>query len=394
MRRNDNFARLNKNYLFTEIEKRVAAFKAKEPSAKLVSLSVGDTSQSIPPFIAKGLVQKITDLQVKETYSGYGPSQGDRALREKLAEVFYKNKISADEIFISDGAKCDIGRLQLLFGEKRKIVLQNPTYPVYLDSSLLMGQTEISALPALPDNGFFPEFGKVKEVDLIYFCSPNNPTGVAATKEQLKELVSFAKSRCAVIIFDSAYAGFIRDPSLPRSIYEIEGAEECAIEVSSFSKLIGFTGVRLGWSVVPKALKYENGLSVHDDWQRVMATFFNGASNIAQAGGVAALTPEGVEEMRGLTDYYLENVRLLRVALQPMGYPIYGGEAAPYLWVDFGEERFQEFLERYHILTTPGPGFGSAGKGFLRFSGFGSLEDILEATRRLKHEVSYQNSDR
>ncbi|NGX55095.1 MAG: LL-diaminopimelate aminotransferase [Chlamydiae bacterium] len=394
MRRNDNFARLNKNYLFTEIEKRVAAFKAKEPSAKLISLSVGDTSQSIPPSIAKGLVQKITDLQVNETYSGYGPSQGDRALREKIAEAFYENKISADEIFISDGAKCDIGRLQLLFGEKSKIVLQNPTYPVYLDSSLLMGQTEISALPALPDNGFFPEFGKVKEVDLIYFCSPNNPTGVAATKEQLKELVSFAKSRCAVIIFDSAYAGFIRDPSLPRSIYEIEGAEECAIEVSSFSKLIGFTGVRLGWSVVPKALKYENGLSVHDDWQRVMATFFNGASNIAQAGGVAALTPEGVEEMRGLTDYYLENVRLLRGALQPMGYPIYGGEAAPYLWVDFGEERFQEFLERYHILTTPGSGFGSAGKGFLRFSGFGSREDILEATRRLKREVSYQNSDR
>nr|NGX54142.1 LL-diaminopimelate aminotransferase [Chlamydiota bacterium] len=211
---------------------------------------------------------------------------------------------------------------------------------------------------------------------------------------QLEQLVSFALDRNAVIIFDSAYAGFIRGPDLPRSIYEIEGAYRCAIEVSSFSKLIGFTGVRLGWSVVPKGLKYENGLSIHEDWQRVMATFFNGASNIAQAGGLAALTPEGIEEMRKLTDYYLENIRLLKEALQPMGHPIYGGEAAPYLWVNFGEERFDEFLERYHLLTTPGSGFGSAGKGFLRFSGFGSREDILEAARRVKHEGAYHCSNR
>ncbi len=314
MLRNPNFTRLPNNYLFIEVQKRVQAFKTKEPNAKVISLCIGDTSLPIPRTIGKELGTKVQALQSEDSYQGYGPPQGEPKLREKIAEIFYPKNIVSDEIFISDGAKCDIGRLQMLFGPNRRIALQNPTYPVYLDSSLLMGQAEIVTLPCSPQNDFFPDLDRLKEVDIIYFCSPNNPTGVAATRPQLEELVAFAKKRRAFIVFDSAYRGFIRNPALPRSIYEIEGAEEVAIEVSSFSKLIGFTGVRLGWTVVPKALKYGDGQSIHGDWSRLISTLFNGASNIAQAGGVAALTPAGLLEMKELTNIYLENTKILKKA--------------------------------------------------------------------------------
>lgn len=276
-------------------------------------------------------------------------------------------------------------------GLKVTIALQNPTYPVYADTGLLLNQ-KIVYLDCSPENNFFPQ--TLPEADLIYLCSPNNPTGSTLTHEQLHTLVQWAKKQHAIIVFDAAYAGFIQDTGLPRSIYEVEGAEDVAIEVSSFSKLIGFTGVRLGWSVVPQKLTYQEGGSVKSDFNRIVSTFFNGASNISQAGGLAALTNE--KEIQKLCAYYLENARLIKEALEPKGFPVYGGENAPYLWVDFGKQNswdlFQQLLEKTRLITTPGSGFGSCGEGFLRFSAFGNRENILKAVERIKTQWPEQLS--
>ena len=309
------------------------------------------------------------------------------ALREKIASKIYNDQIKPGEVFISDGAKCDIARLQVLFGKDITIAVQEPAYPVYVDGSLLQGVKNLILMPCLPENQFFPDFEKVDKVDLIYFCSPNNPTGAAATREQLKKLIAFAKKKKAIVLFDSAYANYIQDSSLPKSIYEIEGAKEVAIEVNSYSKLAGFTGIRLGWSVVPEELLYDDGSSVRNDWNRVTATIFNGASNIAQAGGLAVLEPQGWKEMEELTRHYLENAQILREALKNHNFEIFGGVNNPYLWVRIpgktSMESFHHFLEKYHILTTPGSGFGPSGEGFIRFSAYGIRENILEAKKRL-----------
>lgn len=356
----------------------------------LISLSIGDTSEPIPPAVTEKMIAAARQLSTRIGYTGYGAEQGGRSLREKIAAVVYNGSISPDEIFISDGAKCDIGRLQVLFGEAA-IAVQNPTYPVYVDTGLLLNQT-IGYMDCVPETNFFPK--EFPNADLIYLCSPNNPTGAAATRSQLESLVRAAKEKHAFIIFDAAYAGFIQDPSIPRSIYEIEGADEVAIEVSSFSKLIGFTGVRLGWSVVPQKLKYADGGSVRDDYSRIVTTFFNGASNISQAGGLAAL--EQQEEIERLSAYYLENARLIKEALAPKGFPIYGGVNAPYLWVDFKNRDswalFQLLLEETKLITTPGSGFGSCGEGFLRFSAFGNRERILQAAERIEKQWPKQLS--
>jgi LL-diaminopimelate aminotransferase len=373
VKRNPHLAKLHAGYLFPEIAKRKHAFLEKSPHAKLISLGIGDTTEPIPSCIAEAMAKTAFNLGTDEGYSGYGSEQGETSLREQIARVIYQEKISPDEIFISDGSKCDIGRLQVLFGNQAKMAVQDPSYPAYVDTSVILGQTHhydgqakhykgIVYMPCTPSNQFFPDLNRVPSVDLIYFCSPNNPTGATATKEQLTELISFAKQNRSIIIFDAAYAAYIQDETLPRSIYEVEGAKEVAIELGSFSKMVGFTGVRLGWSVVPKELRFEDGFSVHRDWSRINATFFNGASNIAQKGGLAALQPAGLQAMQTVVHFYKENARLLRKAFEQQGYEVYGGSNAPYLWIRFpGMDSWQAFemlLEKSHLICTPGSGFG------------------------------------
>jgi LL-diaminopimelate aminotransferase len=395
--RNPNIANLKAGYLFPEIARRRREFAATHPSSvRIISLGVGNTTEPLLPHICAGLVEGAQRLGTVEGYSGY-QDEGLLELREKISEVFYGKKFSADEVFISDGAKCDIGRLQTLFGTGTKVAVQDPSYPVYVDGSVLSGAAGAWAgdgycgivyLPCTAENGYFPDLSLVSENSLIYFCSPNNPTGAVSTREQLSELVKTALSKGCIIIFDAAYSEFIRDPSLPKSIFEIDGAEQCAIEVQSFSKPAGFTGVRLGWSVVPKALKYADGESVNGDWTRLSGTVFNGASNIAQAGALAALDSEGVQEIRRLTDFYLGNACLIKNALQGLGVSSVGGDNSPYIWARFpGRDSwdvFAEILEKYRIVTTPGAGFGPSGRSFIRFSAFGRRADVEEACERLK----------
>ncbi|NLM00147.1 MAG: LL-diaminopimelate aminotransferase [Treponema sp.] len=408
IKRNKNFEKLTAGYLFPEIAKRRREYSAKNPNAKIISLGIGNTTEPLTTHISKAMSDYVLSLGTVEGYSGYGDEQGNTALREKIAEVYYKGYATADEVFISDGAKCDIARIQTLFGNKVKIAVQDPAYPVYVDGSVVIGATgsanvqgngykSVFYLPCLPENNFFPDLSKIKKNSLIYFCSPNNPTGATSTKEELTKLVDFAKLNGCIIIFDAAYSAFIRDESLPKTIYEIPGSREVAIEVNSFSKPAGFTGVRLGWSIVPNELKFADGTSVNKDWNRVMTTLFNGASNIAQAGGLAALDDDGLREMKGLVDYYLENARIIANALKndkfkKAGVEVYFTGNAPYLWVRFpglkSWEVFDKILDQCHVVTTPGAGFGPAGKSFIRFSSFGHRENVEEAAKRLVEKLN------
>jgi len=393
--RNPKIANLKAGYLFPEVAKRRREYAAAHPGAKIISLGVGNTTEPVMPHITAGLVEGAKKLGTVEGYSGY-QDEGMAELREKLSQVFYGGKFSIEEIFISDGAKCDIGRLQVLFGEKVKVAVQDPSYPVYVDGSVLAGAAGgwhgegyegITYLPCTAENNFFPDLDLIQQNSLIYFSSPNNPTGAVADRSQLTSLVEAAISKKCIIVFDAAYSEFIRDSALPKSIYEIDKAELCAIEVNSFSKPAGFTGVRLGWSVVPKALKYAGGESVNADWGRIAGTIFNGASNIAQAGGLAALDEKGLSEMRSMMDFYLRNAKLIRDALRRHGIYCIGGDNSPYIWAHFpgrdSWEVFNELLEKCQIVTTPGAGFGPAGKGFIRFSAFGHRADVEEACGRI-----------
>jgi len=403
LERNPNIANLSSGYLFPEINKRRKAYAASHPEAKIISLGIGNTTEPLTPHIVAGLKAEVEALGTKEGYSGYGDETGLTALRAKVAEVLYKGIVDAEEVFISDGAKCDIGRIQYLFGTHVAVAVQDPAYPVYVDGSVMIGAAGaipaggtgyrgITYMPCTAENGFFPNLDAIPANSLVYFCSPNNPTGAVATRAQLTALVAAARAKNAIIIFDSAYSAFIRDPELPLSIFEIPGARECAIEISSFSKPIGFTGVRLGWSVVPKELTFADGTPVRNDWTRLMTTIFNGASNIAQKGGLASLDAQGVAETRELTDYYLENAKLIRAALQgenfhSAGVEVYGGDNAPYIWARFpgrkSWEIFDRILDSCHVVCTPGAGFGPAGESFIRFSSFGHRDQVAEACARL-----------
>ena len=393
--RNPCIANIKAGYLFPEIAKRRREYAAAHPEAKIISLGIGNTTEPLPPHINAGLVEGARRLGSAETYSGY-QDEGLLELREKISAVFYKGAFTPEEIFISDGAKCDIGRLQLLFGAGVEIAVQDPSYPVYVDGSVLIGAAGawegsgyggIRYMPCTAENGYFPDLSLLPENGLVYFCSPNNPTGAVANREQLAALVEEARRKGSLVIFDAAYSEYIRDPALPKSIYEIEEARLCAIEVNSFSKPAGFTGVRLGWSVVPKELKYSSGERVNADWNRVSGTIFNGASNIAQSGGLAALDSEGLKEIRSLTDFYLGNAKLIRSALQKPGINCVGGDNSPYIWAHFpgrdSWEVFSEILEKCQVVTTPGSGFGPAGQSFIRFSAFGHRADVEEACKRL-----------
>lgn len=399
VQRNPNMAKLHASYLFPEINKRKKELLLRNPAAKIISLGIGDTTSPLTPFISRALQRAAADLSTETGYSGYGDEQGMKELREKIAQTLYKGIISAEEVFVSDGAKPDLGRLQFMFGNAVRVAVQDPSYPVYVDGSVIVGATEqynpekqqfnkIVYMNCVPENNFFPDLRVLPRTDLIYFCSPNNPTGAAASREQLKELIAFAKKNKSIIIFDAAYAEYIEDSTIPKSIYELEGAKEVAIEINSFSKTVGFTGVRLGWCIVPLALQFDDGTPVHKDWSRIVTTIFNGASNIVQYGGLAALEKEGIEEMRQTVAYYKENARIIKKALDALGYETYGGINAPYIWVSVKNKNswdaFSELLEQKHIVTTPGVGFGAAGEGFLRFSPFGRRESVLEAVERMK----------
>lgn len=388
MKRNPHMASLKPSYLFPEIRLRKEQFLAQCPHANLISLGVGDTTEPIPPSIVTSFIETSRDLGTTEKYSGYGPEQGILSLREKIAAKIYNHLVQTEDVFISDGAKCDLGRLQMLFGSQISIAVQDPSYPVYIEGSLIQGVKKIFPMLCSPENAFFPDLSRLPRTDLIYFCSPNNPTGAAATRLQLQQLVRFAQSNHSIIIFDSAYAHYIQDPFIPKSIFEIEGAKNVAIEISSFSKLAGFTGVRLGWTVIPEELKYEDGTSVRRDWNRLTSTIFNGASNIAQGGGNAVLENEGLKETETLTKFYLSNAKILKETLEDLNYEVFGGIHAPYLWVRFKGQNswdiFQHFLHQFHIVTTPGSGFGPAGEEFLRLTAFGRREIILEAAKRFR----------
>jgi len=407
LNRNPNIAHLSSGYLFPEISRRRNAYAKANPEARIISLGIGNTTEPLTPHVVEGLQAEALRLGTKEGYSGYGDETGIPSLRAKIAEVLYSGLVSPEEVFISDGAKCDIGRIQYLFGQDVAVAVQDPAYPVYVDGSVMIGAAGpvlengsgykgITYMPCTAENDFFPDLSVIPQNALVYFCSPNNPTGAVATKAQLEELVRVVRSRNSIIIFDSAYASFIRDPSLPKSIFEIDGARECAIEISSFSKPIGFTGVRLGWSIVPEQLVFSDGTPVMRDWTRLMTTIFNGASNIAQYGGLASLDEEGLTETRTLTDFYLENAALIRKALQgknftDAGVRLFGGDNAPYIWAQFpgrkSWEIFDLILDSCHVVCTPGAGFGPAGESFIRFSSFGHRDQVIEACSRLSSLV-------
>lgn len=401
IKRNTGFKNLTAGYLFPEVARRRREYQEKNKDAKIISLSIGNTTEPLPKFIAKAMVDYSMSLSTLEGYSGYGDEQGNSALRAKIAEVWYKGMATPDEVFISDGAKCDIARIQTLFGSKVKVAVQDPSYPVYVDGSVIIGAAGkntgkgykgVTYMPCVPENNFFPDLSKIKKNSLIYFCSPNNPTGACATKEDLKKLVDFANANGCIIIYDAAYREFIRDEKLPKTIFEIEGSRTCAIEINSFSKPAGFTGVRLGWSIVPNELKFADGTSVNRDWNRIMTTLFNGASNVAQAGGLACLEPEGLKAMKDVIDYYLVNAKKIEETLKgenfrKIGVEIYSTGNSPYVWAKFPGKKswdvFDTILDKCHIVTTPGSGFGPSGESFIRFSSFGHQDDVNEACGRL-----------
>ena len=401
---NTNYDKLGAGYLFPEIARRTNAFLEGQPGAEVLRLGIGDTTEPIVPAVLKGLHQGVDSLGQVETYSGYGPSEGIPSLRKSLAGLYseYGLDLSPDEFFVGDGAKSDSANVQSIFSEDCIVAVQDPAYPVYVDSNVIFGRTGNASesgydglvyMPCTEDNDFFPDLPEGK-VDLIYLCSPNNPTGAVATHEQLKTFVDYAIEHKAVIFFDSAYSAFITDPSLPRSIYEVEGAEKCAIEINSFSKTAGFTGVRLAWTIVPKACQAEDADpgKLHSLWTRRQNTFFNGASNIVQAGGLAALSEDGRRETGEQVSFYLENARIINEGLQSLGITTYGGGNAPYVWMkapgglsswDF----FDKLLNECHVVGTPGSGFGPAGEGFFRLSAFGHRENVERAVRSIKENL-------
>jgi LL-diaminopimelate aminotransferase len=405
-RSNSNYDKLSAGYLFPEVARRTRLFAEKNPGVQILRLGIGDTTEQLTPAVIQGLHAGVDKLAKRETYTGYGDYEGEAALRQALADFYAKRgvKLGLDEIFVSDGAKSDSGNIQSIFAQDSVVAVQDPAYPVYVDTNVIAGRTgtfDASALqyqgivymPCNKGNGFFPELPNGK-VDLIYICSPNNPTGAVATKAQLKQFVDYARREKAVIIFDSAYSFFIRDPELPRSIYEIEGAETCAIELSSFSKMAGFTGVRLGWCIIPKAVVTEDGEpgKLNRLWLRRQSTFFNGASNVVQAGGAAALSEQGLRECDGLVDYYMENARIIRSTLRELGIQCFGGDNAPYVWLECPNgmkswDFFDKLLSEAKVVGTPGSGFGPSGEGYLRLSSFGHRENVERAAESLRKNL-------
>ncbi len=401
---NDNYLKLKAGYLFPEIARRVNAFAQANPTAKIIRLGIGDVTEPLPLACRNAMIQAVDEMGNRNTFKGYGPEQGYAWLREKIAQYDFQARgcdISAEEIFISDGSKCDTGNILDIFGKENKIAVTDPVYPVYVDTNVMAGHTgdpnekgEYEGLVYLPinaENNFTATIPSDK-VDLIYLCFPNNPTGATATKEHLQAWVDYAKANESIILFDAAYEAFITDPTIPHSIYEIEGAKDCAIEFRSFSKNAGFTGTRCALTVVPKNLtgKAADGSNVElwKLWNRRQSTKFNGVSYIVQRGAEAVYSEEGQAEIKALVNFYLKNAQIIRENLSQAGLSVYGGINAPYVWVKTPNglsswEFFDQLLEKTNIVGTPGSGFGAAGEGYFRISAFNSRENVEEAMRRI-----------
>ena len=388
MKVNHHALELEQNYLFSEVAKRIRAFQAEQTDKELLKLSIGDVTRPLAKIITDEMKAAAEDMTHAETFHGYGAEQGEAFLREAIAG-YYKQRgieIAPEDVFISDGAKCDLGNLCDLFDSDNTVLLPNPVYPVYYDTSIMAGRRVIFA-DGTKENGFLPMPDDSVQADIIYLCSPNNPTGAVYSREQLVQWVNYAKKNGALILFDAAYESYIRDPALPHSIFEIEGAETCALEINSLSKMAGFTGVRCGWTVVPRTLQFD-GASLHDMWFRRMATKYNGTSYIIQRAAAKVFTPDGQAAVHKDIDYYMENAQIIKAALSKAGIHSVGGENAPYVWMECPGHAdswgyFDHLLHTYGIAGTPGAGFGTAGQGWLRFSSFGSRETVMKAAAYL-----------
>ncbi len=401
---NDNYLKLKAGYLFPEIARRVNAFAEANPNAKIIRLGIGDVTEPLPEACRKAMIEAVEDMGDRALFKGYGPEQGYAWLREKIATHDFQARgceVDASEIFVSDGSKCDTGNILDIFGKNNAIAVTDPVYPVYVDTNVMAGHTgdanekgEYAGLVYLPvtaENNFTAQIPSQK-VDLIYLCFPNNPTGATATKEHLKAWVDYAKANGSIIFFDAAYEAFITDPDLPHSIYEIEGARDCAIEFRSFSKNAGFTGTRCALTVVPKTLvaKAADGSDVElwKLWNRRQSTKFNGVSYIVQRGAEAVYSDEGQSQVKALVNFYLENAKIIRQQLTAAGLQVYGGVNAPYVWVKTPNslsswDFFDKLLHTCNVVGTPGSGFGAAGEGYFRISAFNSRENVEEAMKRI-----------
>lgn len=403
---NEHYLKLKAGYLFPEIGRRVKAFCEANPAAatRLIRCGIGDVTEPLPPAVITALHQAVDEMASRDTFKGYGPEQGYPWLRAVIAQNDYRDRgldVADDEIFVSDGSKCDCGSILDILGDKNKIAISDPVYPVYVDTNVMAGHTgaanaagayaKLVYLPCRSSNGFVPVPPK-RHVDVIYLCSPNNPTGAVATREQLTAWVQYAREQRAVILFDAAYEAYITDPAIPRSIYEIPDARECAIEFRSFSKNGGFTGTRCAFTVVPKSLlaqtKAGETKPLHPLWARRMTTKFNGVSYIVQRAAAALYTPEGKAQVRELIEHYLGNAKVLRAGARKAGLKVYGGVNAPYLWVRTpggmtSWQAFDKLLHEANVVITPGSGFGSKGEGYFRISAFNSRANAEEVARRL-----------
>ena len=403
---NENYLKLQAGYLFPEIGRRVNKFIEANPDKKVIKMGIGDVTQPLGPSVVKAFHEGVDEMAKGETFKGYGPEQGYTFLREAIAKNSYQAKgvnISANEIFISDGSKCDTGNIQEIFGSDNKIAICDPVYPVYADTTVMSGKTGtcqsngyydgIIYMPCTKENGFTPEL-PTETPDLIFLCYPNNPTGTVASKEELKKWVDYAIEKNAIILYDAAYEAFITDDEIPRSIYEIEGAKKVAIEFRSFSKTAGFTGTRCAFTVIPDELvaydKNGKEYPVKPLWNRRQSTKFNGVSYPVQKAAAAIYTEEGKKEVAEVIAYYLENARIMKASLAEAGYEVFGGENAPYIWVKTKNgmtswDFFDKVLTEANVVGTPGSGFGPSGEGYFRFSAFADRENVLEAMERIKN---------
>lgn len=398
---NDNYLKLPGSYLFSEIAARVAKYQEEHPDKEIIRLGIGDVTQPLAPVIISALHSAVDEMGHAETFHGYAPDLGYAFLREKISKYDYKDRgceIAPDEIFISDGAKSDSGNIQEIFSLDSKIAVCDPVYPVYVDTNVMAGRTGVYSperenfdgviyMPCTEANGFVPDLPS-EVPDLIYLCFPNNPTGGAATKEQLQRWVDYANKNGAVIIYDAAYEAYISEEDIPHSIYECEGARTCAIELRSFSKNAGFTGVRLGFTVVPKDIKDKDGVSLHSLWARRHGTKFNGAPYIVQRAGEAVYSEAGRAQLREQVGYYMRNANVISDSLKSLGYQVSGGVNAPYIWLKTpgrmtSWEFFDRLLEKANVVGTPGCGFGPCGEGYFRLTAFGTYENTLEAMERI-----------
>lgn len=400
---NENYLNLRGSYLFSNIAKKVAAYTESNPNAEIIRLGIGDVTRPLTPTIVSAINKATEEMAHEETFRGYAPDLGYDFLRNAIAEHDYKARgcsIEPDEIFVSDGAKSDSGNIQEIFSIDNKIAVCDPVYPVYVDSNVMAGRTgtfneateqwsNVVYMPSTAENGFVPALPEGEAPDIIYLCLPNNPTGTTLKKEELQKWVDYANEHKSVIIFDAAYEAYISEDGIPHSIYECDGAETCAIELRSFSKNAGFTGVRLGFTVVPKALKSADGHALHPLWARRHGTKFNGAPYIQQRAGEAVYSAEGQKEIKGLVAYYMENAKMIREGLKEAGFTVYGGVNAPYIWMKTPNnmsswEFFDYLLKEVNIVGTPGSGFGPSGEGYFRLTAFGKHENTKAAIERIK----------